>query len=86
VKLGMSVDCLKCTCKFYLKNYVCVHMLSFLYELGVYQFDRAATAIPLGQKRNPGRPNLLLRKNIYYNHSFNSPDDEAGVGFGVQDS
>jgi len=29
---------------------------------------------------------LLLRKNTYYNHSFNSPDDEAGVGCGVQDS
>ena len=65
VKVGMSVDSSKCTCRFYLKNYVCVHILAFLKELGVYQccnilglfeFDRNATAVPLGQKRGPGRP------------------------------
>jgi len=48
----------RCTCKNYLKQYMCKHLLGLAIRLKLTTPPPAAKQIPIGQKRKRGRPSL----------------------------
>ena len=45
-----------CNCSWYMKNYLCGHIIALEERKKLHEFDPRADQIPLGQKRKRGRP------------------------------
>ena len=55
-----------CTCKWYLKHYMCKHIIVVAVRKNLYTLDPRAEQIPVGQNRKRGRP-----KNTTPPYSYN---------------
>ena len=57
----------KCSCCYWLKNYMCSHIIILAVTLKLVEFPQASMQIPIGQNRKRGRPNktkkALVRQN-----------------------
>jgi hypothetical protein len=52
-------DNIDCDCKYFLKNYICKHILGIQIQRKYVLPPLEATLLPLGQKRKPGRPRKM---------------------------
>jgi len=53
----------KCSCCYWLKNYMCSHIIILGVTLKLVEFPQASMQIPIGQNRKRGRPNKTKKKH-----------------------
>ena len=60
----------KCSCCYWLKNYMCSHIIILAVTLKLVEFPQASMQIPIGQNRKRGRPNKTKKalQNLIIHH------------------
>ena len=69
----------RCSCCYWLKNYICSHIIILAVTLKIVEFPQASMQIPIGQNRKRGRPDktkkALVRQNE--NNSFSARSSQT---------
>ena len=69
----------RCSCCYWLKNYICSHIIILAVTLKIVEFPQASMQIPIGQNRKRGRPDktkkVLVRQNE--NNSFSARSSQT---------